>query len=129
MAQLIQQFDPSILFFVVLPVAAVVAAWALKIACAICDLNSPDFWHCVLAVIVVAVANLALRFGLRAGTGPISFEAQVLAPLATTALVLSMSIRTGPINACKVMLVHGLLCGMILSAVVLMSQSLALAVM
>ncbi len=129
MTQFIQLFDPSVLFFVVLPIAAIVAAWALKIACAICDLDSPDFWHCVLAVIVVAVANLALRFALRAGAGPISFEAQVLAPLATTALVLSMSIRTGPINACKVMLVHGLLCGMILSAVLLMSQSLPLASM
>ena len=123
MAQLFQGFDPTFLFLVLLPIAALVAAWALRVSCNICEVAAPDYWHAMLAVIIVAVANLVLRFWLRTGGGPISFEAQLLAPLATTVLVLSMSIRTGPVNACKVLLVQGLLCGMILSAAMLMSDS------
>ena len=127
MAQLIQGLDPTLVFLILLPAAALIAAWALRVSCNICDVEPPDYLHCLLAVIIVGVANVVLRFWLRINDGPLSFEVQVLAPLATTVLVLSMSIRTGPINACKVMLVQGILCGMLYCAALLMKKTFVVA--
>lgn len=127
MANLIDGLDPMLVFLVLLPMAALIAAWALRVSCNICDLDPPDYLHCLLAVVIVAVANVVLRFWLRINDGPVSFEAQVLAPLATTVLVLAMSIRTGPINACKVMVVQGILCGMLYCAALVMKKTLLVA--
>ena len=127
MVSLIHGLDPGLVFLVLLPAAAFVAAWALRVSCNICEVEPPDYLHCLLAVVIVAVANVVLRFWLRINDGPISFEAQVLAPLATTVIVLSISIRTGPINACKVIVVQGILCGMIYCAVVVVKKSIMLA--
>lgn len=124
MAQIIHGLDPTLVFLVLVPMAAAATAWALQISCKICGVDAPDYLNCLLAIVVVAVANVVLRFWLRVNQGPISFEAQVLAPVATTILVLAMVIRTGPLNACKVLVVHGLLCGTILYVVLAMTERL-----
>ena len=124
MAQLIRDLDPTFVLMIVVPLAAIIAGWALRLSCNLCSVEAPDFWHCVLAVVIVCVANVVLRFWLRVSQVPESFETQILAPLVTTALVMSMSIRTGPFAACKVTFVHGLLCGLIYCLVHVMSKSL-----
>ena len=124
MAQIFHGLDPTLVFLVLVPTAAAIAAWALQLACKICDVEVPDYLHCLLAIIVVAIANVVLRFWLRVNQEPLAFGAEWLAPVATTILVLSVLIRTGPINACKVLLVHGLLCGTILGAVLAVTERL-----
>ena len=127
MPQLLQGIDPPLVFLLILPLAAVIAAWALRVSCNMCDVDAPDFWHCLLAVVIVVLSNLALHFALSIHENPLSYEARFLAPLAVTVLVLGMSIRTGPINACKVILVQGILCGILYYAAVLMKKSLMVA--
>jgi hypothetical protein len=129
MAQLLSNLDPSFVVLVLLPLAAVIAGWALRIACIVCSVEPPDFWHSVLAVVIICVANIVLRFWLRVVQAPLDYSTQILAPIVTTGLVVSMSIRTGPLAAFKVTFVHGLLCGLIYFAALMMSKVLIAGIM
>lgn len=122
MAQLLSNLDPTLVVVILLPLAAVIAAWALRVACSVCSVDPPDFWQSVLAVVIICVANIVLRFWLRVVQAPIDFSTQFIAPLVVTGLVVSMSIRTGPFAAFKVTFVHGILCGLIYCAALVMSK-------
>jgi hypothetical protein len=124
MAQLLSNLDPHFVVIVLLPLAAVIAGWALRVACSVCSVEPPDFWHSVLAVVIIGVANIVLRFWLRTIGAPIDFSTQFVAPIVVTGLVVSMSIRTGPWSAFKVTFVHGILCGLIYCAALVMSKVL-----
>ena len=124
MAQLIRDLDPSFVLLILTPLAAIVAGWALRISCSLCAVEPPEFWHSVLAVVMVGVANVILRFWLRVSQIPESLETKYLAPAVLTILIMSMSIRTGPFAAFKVTFVHLLLCGLIYCFVHVMSKSL-----
>lgn len=124
MAQLISGLDPSLVLMILLPLAAVIAGWALRISCTICGVEPPDFWRAVLAVVIICVANVVLRFWLRVTQVPVGYETQILASLIMTTLLMAMSTRTGPFAACKVTFVHGLLCGLIFGVAHVMSKSL-----
>ena len=124
MAQLISGIDPSLVLIILLPLAAGIACWALRVYCTICGLDPPDFWRAVLAVVIICVANVVLRFWLRVIQVPVGSETQILAALLMTILLMAMSTRTGPFAACKVTFVHALLCGLIYGVVQVMSESL-----
>lgn len=113
MAQLLHELDPTLVLAVLLPLGALVAGWALQMACTICSVEPPDFWHSVLAVVVICISNIVLRFWLRISEAPADYGTQLLAPAITTGLVIAMSIRSGPFAAFKVTFVHGVLCGLI----------------
>lgn len=124
MAQLLSNLDPTFVVVVLLPLAAVIAGWALRISCTVCSVDPPDFWQSVLAVVIICVANIVLRFWLRVVQAPIDAGTQFIAQAVVTALVVSMSIRTGPWPACKVTFVHGILCGLIYCAALVMSKAI-----
>ncbi len=124
MAQSLRDLDPTFVLIVLVPLAAATAAWALRVACSVCSVESPDFWHSVLAVVIICVANIVLRFWLKVSHVPTGIGPQVVAPLVTTALVIAMSVRTGPLSACKVTFVHGMLCGLIYCMVTAMGKVL-----
>ena len=113
MAQLLPELDGTLLLALCLPLGALIAGWALQMACNICSVEPPDYWHSVLAVVIIGIANVVLRFWLRVAEAPVDYTTQLLAPVATTGLVIAMSIRTGPFAAFKVTFVHCVLCGLI----------------
>jgi hypothetical protein len=129
MAQLLSNLDPTFVVVVLLPLAAAIAGWALRVACSVCSVEPPDFWHSVLAVMIICVANIVLRFWLRVIQAPIDFGTQFVAPVIVTGLVVSMSIRTGPLSAFKVTFVHGILCGLIYCAALVMSKVLVASIL
>lgn len=124
MAQLLSNLDPTFVVVVLLPLAAVIGGWALRVACSVCSVEPPDFWHAVLAVVIICVANIVLRFWLRVIQAPIDFSTQFVAPVVVTGLVISMSVRTGPWSACKVTFVHGILCALLYCAALVMGKVL-----
>ena len=124
MAQMLHDIDPTFVLAVLLPLGALTAGWALQVACNICSVEPPDFWQSVLTVVIICVSNIVLRFWLRVTEAPADLSTQIFAAAITTALVIAMSIRSGPLAALKVTLVHGVLCGLIYSAVTVMGNAM-----
>ncbi len=124
MAQLLPELDPTLMLVVLLPLGALVAGWALQMACTICSVDPPDFWHSVLAVVIICISNVVLRFWLQVSEVPADFGTQLFAPAITTGLVIAMSIRAGPLGAFKVTFVHGVLCGLIYCVASVMGKAL-----
>jgi hypothetical protein len=123
-AQLLPELDPTLVLTILLPLAALIAGWALQMACKICSVESPDFWQSVLAVVIVCIANVVLRFWLRVSDIPANYANQMLLPAIITGLVIAMSIRSGPLAAFKVTFVHGVLCGLLYCAASAMGKVL-----
>jgi hypothetical protein len=115
-SQLLPELDPTLVLTVLLPLAALIAGWALQMACKICSVESPDFWQSVLAVVIICVANVVLRFWLRVSEIPAHYTTQYLLPAIVTGLVIAISIRSGPFATFKVTFVHGVLCGLLYCA-------------
>ncbi|MCH8840304.1 MAG: hypothetical protein IH831_06430 [Planctomycetes bacterium] len=113
MAQVLSDLNPTFVLAVLLPLGVLITGRALQVACRVCSVEPPDFWHSVLAVVMICVSNIVLQFWLRVTEAPADFSTQILAPAVTTAIVIAMSIRTGPLAALKVTFVHGVLCGLI----------------
>jgi hypothetical protein len=128
MAHLIRDLDPTFVLAVLIPLGALAAGWALQMACSICSVEPPDFWKSVLAVVVICISNIVLRFWLRVTETPANFGTQVFAAAVITALVIAMSIRTGPSAAFKVTCTHGVLCGLIYCVVSAMGKALIVGV-
>ena len=84
MAQLLHELDPTLVLVVLLPLGALVAGWALQMACSICSVEPPDFWHSVLAVVIICISNVVLRFWLRVSEAPANFSTQYVAPVVLT---------------------------------------------
>lgn len=124
MVQVLSDIDPTFVWAVLLLLGALIAGWALQVACSVCSVEPPDFWYSVLAVVIICVSNIVLQFWLRVTQAPADFSTQILAPAVIAVLVIAMSIRTGPFAALKVTFVHGVLCGLIYCAVNLMGKVL-----
>ncbi len=124
MTQVLSDLDPTFFWAVLLLLGALIAGWALQVACSVCSVEPPDFWYSVLAVVIICISNIALQFWLRVTQAPADFSTQMLAPAVTTMLVIAMSIRTGPFAALKVTFVHGVLCGLIYCVFIAMGKVL-----
>ena len=124
MAQVLSDLDPTFVWAVLLLLGALIAGWALQVACSVCSVEAPDFWYSVLAVVIICISNIVLQFWLRVTQAPADFSTQILAPAVITVLVIAMSIRTGPLAALKVTLVHGVLCGLIYCVVTVMGNAM-----
>ncbi len=124
MTQVLSDLDPTFLWAVLLLLGALIAGWALQVACSVCSVEPPDFWYSVLAVVIICISNVVLRFWLQVSEVPADFGTQLFAPAITTGLVIAMSIRAGPLGAFKVTFVHGVLCGLIYCVASVMGKAL-----
>ena len=113
MAQVLSDLNPIFLLAVLLPLGVLITGRALQAACRVCSVKPPDFWHSVLTVVMICISNIVLRFWLGVSEVPADFGTQFVAPAVITALVIAISIRTSPLAAFNVTLVHGVLCGLI----------------
>ena len=104
--QLLRFFDPIFVWTVLLPMGVILAAWGLQFACSFCSVDPPDFWQALLAVIVICIANVVMRFWLQVNQNTVEIETQFVASLLTTAVVLTLSLQTNPLAATVVSVVH-----------------------
>ena len=44
MTQVLSDLDPTFLWAVLLLLGALIAGWALQVACSVCSVEPPDFW-------------------------------------------------------------------------------------
>jgi hypothetical protein len=95
------------------PLAIAVAAWALQMSCGFCSVDPPEFWHAVTTVVIVAVANVILRFVLQVNGATHDMTTQYFMPAITTATVLAIALPTAPFTATTITVVQVVLCALI----------------
>ena len=91
---LLYNLGPVLFWAIAIPVSLAVAAWALKIACAICSVESPEFWQSVVTVIVVCAANAIWRYYLEISLFPLGLGTHLIAPIVITVAILAISLAT-----------------------------------
>jgi hypothetical protein len=124
MAQFVGQLDPVLLFLVVVPVGLAAAAWALQMACAVAAVDPPDYWQSLLCVVLVAVANVILRFWVNISVPDPGLGYHLLLPLSVTAGIVAVMVRVGPISAVVVTVCEGAICAGIYLGVSMASSAL-----
>jgi len=110
MESYLRSFDPLLLGMVGLPLVLAGAAWALRMACAICSVRVPDFVPAATVVIVILVTNFGLRILLNHNHLVLGLGSQLLLVLLTSALVISFSVRTTIASALAVTITQVFLC-------------------
>lgn len=106
MITLLQSMDSTVFLTVFAPLILAIGAWALRMACSLCAVDTPNFWHAVLTFIILIVANVAWRFFMHVTRTPETMGTQYLAPALTNAAVIAVSLPTGPIAASMISVVH-----------------------
>jgi len=107
-------YDLDLIFTLaaLVPLAVAVAAWALQMACGFCSQEPPEFWHAVITVVIIAVANVVLRFFLQVTDSAHGMAPQYLLPAVTTAAVIAVCLPTGPFSASTITIVQIVLCAL-----------------
>lgn len=95
------------------PVGVAATAWALQMSCGFCSVDPPEFWHAVTTVVLVAFANVVLRFALQMADAAQGMGPQYLAPAVATAGVIALTLPTGPFTAATITIVQVVLCALI----------------
>jgi len=121
---LIRSFDPLLIGTIVLPLGLVGAAWALRMACAVCSVRVPDFVPAASVVVVILVANFGLRIVLNHNHLALGLGSQLLLVLLTSALIISFSIRTTIASALAVTITQVFFCGLIVFGLSQASQAM-----
>ncbi|MEM9657848.1 MAG: hypothetical protein AAF961_05750 [Planctomycetota bacterium] len=117
MAELLRDLDTAWMLVVVAPALLAVASWALQLASGFCAVKPPEFWHAVLTIIAAGVANVALRLILLAFGVTQPAPVQALSVAFTTAIVVALSLPTGPISALTITIVQAVICVLVYLAV------------
>jgi hypothetical protein len=94
------------------PLAVAAAAYALQMSCGFCSIEPPEFWHAVVTVVIIAVANVVLRFVLQMTDSAGGMMGHYAAPAIATATVISLSLPTGPFSATTITVVQVVLCAL-----------------
>ncbi len=113
MTQLLALFDPFLVSLIFLPAALFISAWALQMACGFAAVEPPDYWQSLLCMFLVVVANVLLRFWVNVSIPEPGLGSQVLGPLAVTAGIIAIMVRTGPFSALMVTLCEGGICAVL----------------
>lgn len=127
MSQFVDRFDPALLFLVIVPLGFAVAAWALQMACAISAVDPPDYWQSLLCVVLVAVANVLLRFWVNISVPDPGLGYHLLIPLGMTAAIVAVMVRVGPLSAVVVTVCQGAICAGIYIGMSMASSALTAA--
>ena len=124
MENLLRSSDPMLIGTVLLPLALVGAAWALRMACAICAVRVPDFAPAATVVVVSIVANLGLRIAWNSAGLSFGISSQLLLMLLATALIVAISVRTSMFSAMAVTITQIFLCGLMYFGLSEVSQAM-----
>ena len=125
MTELLSRFDATLVFLVFLPTALFLAAWALQMACAFAAVEPPDYWQSLLCVFLVVVANILLRFWINVWVVDPGFGCHVIWPVALTAAIIAVMVRTGPVSALIVTICEGGICVVLLVGFSMLSSAIS----
>lgn len=92
--------------------AIAAAAWALQMACGFCSVEPPSFTHSVVTIVIIVASNVVLRVILQLLGDGEGVTAEYLAPAASVAIVICLSLPTGPFSAATIAVVQLALCAM-----------------
>lgn len=112
MENTLRSLDPLLIGTIILPLGLIGAAWALRMACAICSVRVPDLIPAASVVVVSMVANFGLRMILNHNHLALGLGSQLLLILLTSALIISFSVRTTIASALAVTITQVFLCGL-----------------
>jgi hypothetical protein len=110
--QFFYDFDALWTLAALVPLAIAASAWALQLACGFCSVEPPEFWQAVTTIVIIALANVVLRFVLYTTDAAEGIAAQYFAPILATSAVISLSLPTGPFTALTVTTVQVILCAL-----------------
>lgn len=113
METILREFDPLVIGTVVLPVALFISAWALRMACAVCAVEVPDFLRAAAVVMIAVSANFGLRLALNFNGMSLNLGSELLLALLTSAVIISLTVRTSIASALAVTITQVFLCGAI----------------
>ena len=113
MENLLRSLDPLAIGTIVLPLALVGAAWALRTACALCSERVPDFVPAASVVVVSIAANFGLRILLNHNHLSLGLGSQLLLIWLSSAIIISISVRTTIASALAITVTQVFLCGLI----------------
>ncbi len=111
MESLFRTLDPLAAAAILLPVCLCGAAYALRMACAICAERVPEFAPAAAIVVMCVVVNFALRMLLHHQGLALGITSQLLLVLLATATIISISVRTSIAAALAVTITQVFLCG------------------
>ena len=109
----LESIDPLVVLAVVTPLILAIGAWSLRMACSICAVEPPTFWHALLTLLILLIANVVLRFFLHVTQTPATLGTQYVAPVVTNAVVIAVSLPSGPIAAIIIAIVHAIMTAVI----------------
>ncbi len=124
MVSFFNHLDPAFLFLVVVPVGLAIAAWTLQMACSIAAVDPPDYWQSMLCVVLIAVANVILRYWINVSVPDPDLGYRVILPLGMTAAIVAVMVRVGPVSAVVVTVCEGAICAGIYIGVSMASSAL-----
>ena len=113
MSEFFSNFDALWTLAALVPLAIAAAAWSLQLACGFCSVDPPEFWHAVTTVVIIAVANVILRFVLYSNDAADGIAAEYFAPILASSAVTTVSLPTGPFTALTITVVQLVLCAML----------------
>jgi hypothetical protein len=108
-AELFERVDPTLVLLVA-TLLGMAAAWALQMACAVAAVEPPDYWQSLLCVFLIVVSNVLLRFWVNTSVANPDLGTTVVWPLAMTAGIIAVMVRTGPLSAMVVTACEGIFC-------------------
>ena len=108
---LLQSLGPLAAAALLLPLGLCGAAWALRMACAICTVRVPEFAPATAVVVVCVMVNLGLRMMLHHNGLALGLTSQLLLVLLASATIISFSVRMSIASALAVTITQAFLCG------------------
>jgi len=115
--ELLRDLDTAWMLVVVAPTLLLIGAWTLQVASGFCTAKPPEFWHAVLTVIAAGVANVALRLILLSLGVEQPAPVQAMTAVIMTAIVVALSLPTGPISAVSITIVQAAFCVLLYLAI------------
>ena len=94
---------------VLTPLLLILGTATLRLACWVSAVKPPGFWHAMLTLVLLIGANIALQSTLQFLGVPPTMATKYLMPTFASALVIAVSLTTGPYSAIVVSVVHTVL--------------------
>ena len=121
---LLREVNPVVLTLLLIPFLVAIAAWALRVACSFSSVKPPGFIQSVLTVILICIANAVLVFFLRYTHASPGLWSHLVAPLLTTATMIALTVRTGPLAAVITTVSFASICGGVFYSLAVINDSM-----
>jgi len=99
--------DSSVATFVLIPICIAIAAWALRMACSFSSVDPPEFLQSTL----ICIANVVVSYFMHLTQASPGIGTHLVIPVLTTATMIALTIKTGPLSALITTISFASICG------------------